>query len=165
MPVLSSGETEAQQCEGAHTRPCTAPVAKSLGCRGQTAHKPAVIQSLLGIPRPRMGQGKGGSKEVKANPSPCVDLSAQLLSVTTWKRAVGEGELGTIWSLQHGDRDRKEGKGGKEAAAPPRHLTPTWGWFGPIPCTRARSSFGTGPTCPGKSRAGRRGQNHGLSLW
>lgn len=90
-----------------------------------------------------------------------IHSSAQLLLVTTWKRAMKEGELGTIWSPQNGEGGRKGGKG---AAAPPRHLTPTWGWFGPILCTRARSSFGTGPTCPGKSRARRRGQSQGLSL-
>lgn len=111
-----------------------------------------------------MGQGKGGSKRSRQ-----IHFSAQLLLVTTWKRAMREGELGTIWSPENGEGDGKGGKGGKEAAAPPRHLTPTWGWFGPIPCTRARSSFGTGPICPGKTGQGGGGRARacpcGTCLW
>lgn len=57
----------------------------------------------------------------------------------------------------NGREETGDRKGGKEAAAPPRHLTPAWGWSGPIPCTRARSSFGTGPTGGGRARACRCG--------
>lgn len=160
MPVLHSGKTEAQKCEGAHTRPPRAPVAKSLGCKGQTIHKPAVIcplpghlQTLYGTRKRWLQRGQGKS----------LHLHGPLYSAA-FDDHMGEGELGTTWSPQNGEGERKGRKEGKEAAAPPRHLTPTWGWFGPIPCTRARSSFGTGPTCPGKSRARKRGQSQGLSL-
>lgn len=70
MPVLSSGETEAQKCEGAHTRTRTAPVAKSLGCRGQTAHKPAVIQSLPGHPQTLYGARKRWLQRGQGKPLP-----------------------------------------------------------------------------------------------
>lgn len=68
MPVLHSGKTEAQKCEGAHTRPRRAPVAKSLGCKGQTIHKPAVIcplpghlQTLYGTRKRWLQRGQGKS--------------------------------------------------------------------------------------------------------
>lgn len=51
---------------------------------------------------------------------------------------------------------------GREAAAPPRHLTPAREWFGPIPCVTARSSVGTEPTCTVKEQGGGE-QRHGTS--
>lgn len=43
---------------------------------------------------------------------------------------------------------------GMEAAAPPRHLTPAREGFGPGPCTRAGSSFGTELTVRVEARQG-----------
>lgn len=160
MPILHSGKTEAQKCEGAHTRPCTAPVAKSLECKGQIVHKPALICPLPGYLQTLYGTRKrwfqsGQNKSLQLHEPLC---SAAFDDHMEWER----GNWGQSGVPRMG---REIGREGKEAAASPRHLTPTWGWFGPIPCTRARSSFGTGPTCPGKSRARKRGQGQGLSLW
>lgn len=158
MSVLYRVKTEAQKCEGAHTRHCTAPVAKSLGCRGQTAHRPARASPDLVWDKEKVPPKR--SRQIPPH------AWTSLLSCFQWPHGRGQWERGNQGQSGVPRMGKEIGReGGKEAAAPPRHLTPAWGRFGPIPCTRARNSFGTGPTCPGKSRAMRRGQSQSLSLW
>lgn len=101
---------------------------KILGVQ-QAASTPPEASFCLSIPGPAR---RGKTALRSSEPKPPTAHGAGWCDHTT--RGTGDGSR--TW--------QGPGAGmGMEAAAPPRHLTPAREGFGPGPCTRAGSSFGT----------------------
>lgn len=139
MPLLYNGETEAQMCEVFLADPA-GPWRPNPWGAASSLTPPPEASFCLSIPGPAR---RGKTALRSSEPKPPTAHGAGWCDHTT--RGTGDGSR--TW--------QGPGAGmGMEAAAPPRHLTPAREGFGPGPCTRAGSSFGTELTVRVEARQG-----------